>query len=1023
MADNPFKRPDDSGFLDNDPFAELMRMAEAPREPSSRQEEPADESFDIDLERELLGDFDEPAVAPAQPSPAASWAPEPRETVAEPVPIAASEDSAEEPYDDLDLSFDLELDDEEPHLPLSAAEDTADELVAPAISFEDNADDVPDDLDLSFDLELEDEGPHLPLSAAEDTADELVAPAISFEDDANGVPDDFDARSHALFASVPETDEPVATEPDFEDFESAFNDFGAGDEQADFQPSAEAKVPQPSDPFVEPEVTDAFQDETPAVEFEPFDLELEEDEQPVSFDADVTDPVEPVDTFAHDDVLQAGPTDDYVEDDGLDAFSPGWNAADLQAEGPVEPVAIARQENAGWNPPELRRDVSDDDDVLGDIESWLNAEPELRSPVSPEAEPDDHETVVAAAPAEPYHSAPAEPQPLSLEDELGALLSDDTDVPSAPAYGSSEPSESAPYSEEGADDFDFSLDLELDDAGFEEEAAPQQATYGEAGSDPFHEVAYEPQAQPVAHASESFADEPAAPKKTGPLAMLAALAPAAMARFGGGDRMAAARTPEPVQPATPLFGMARTDRPVSPEIETVEVDEQPMALVDDLDIPELAEPEEITPLFSPDDLEAELDVAFGSLAPEEEPETASVHAAAASSGDTIPLQGTYNEGDYAYVSEPQFEQTQDDFGDVDFDYDPDAAPADAPPPKDGMRRKYFILGGIAAVALVGGFGYFLTGGPASDGLPAIVRADPEPVRVRPENRGGVVVPNQNSQAYQRATGATGAVGGGQEELRSSAEEPLDVRSAVAPQPADDFPMVGMDDIPMLSDSDTVAMLSSVKDEERLGGAAEAADEEGISIAPRRVRTMVVRPDGTMVARDELPAPSTREQLEAGAALDAGQVGGVPRVEDGATVASIVSQGEVLADDPITPETVNVVPSRPDAPGAGQAPVQLAAAQPATNAAPVAQSATPPAAGEWSMQIASQPSAEGAQSTYEDLARRYGSVLQGRGVNIVRAEIDGMGTFYRVRIPAETREEAVQLCTQYKAAGGSCFVSR
>ena len=53
----------------------------------------------------------------------------------------------------------------------------------------------------------------------------------------------------------------------------------------------------------------------------------------------------------------------------------------------------------------------------------------------------------------------------------------------------------------------------------------------------------------------------------------------------------------------------------------------------------------------------------------------------------------------------------------------------------------------------------------------------------------------------------------------------------------------------------------------------------------------------------------------------------------------------------------------------------------------------------------------------------GNVLEGRGVNIVRADIEGRGTYYRVRIPAASRDEAIQLCTRYQAAGGSCFVSR
>ena len=76
-----------------------------------------------------------------------------------------------------------------------------------------------------------------------------------------------------------------------------------------------------------------------------------------------------------------------------------------------------------------------------------------------------------------------------------------------------------------------------------------------------------------------------------------------------------------------------------------------------------------------------------------------------------------------------------------------------------------------------------------------------------------------------------------------------------------------------------------------------------------------------------------------------------------------------------------------------------------------------------MQIASQPSPEGAQKSYVDLAQRYGSILGGRGVNIVKADIAGKGTFWRVRIPAQSKAEAVELCERFKAAGGSCFIAK
>ena len=87
------------------------------------------------------------------------------------------------------------------------------------------------------------------------------------------------------------------------------------------------------------------------------------------------------------------------------------------------------------------------------------------------------------------------------------------------------------------------------------------------------------------------------------------------------------------------------------------------------------------------------------------------------------------------------------------------------------------------------------------------------------------------------------------------------------------------------------------------------------------------------------------------------------------------------------------------------------------------SPTAAAPGAWAMQIASQPTEAAAKSSYQDLLRRYGAVLEGRQTNIVKAEISGKGTFWRVRVAAGSRNEAVSLCESYKSAGGNCFVSK
>jgi hypothetical protein len=76
-----------------------------------------------------------------------------------------------------------------------------------------------------------------------------------------------------------------------------------------------------------------------------------------------------------------------------------------------------------------------------------------------------------------------------------------------------------------------------------------------------------------------------------------------------------------------------------------------------------------------------------------------------------------------------------------------------------------------------------------------------------------------------------------------------------------------------------------------------------------------------------------------------------------------------------------------------------------------------------IQIASLPSEAEAQMSYKTLSGKFGSVIGGKGVDIKKAEIAGKGTYYRVRIPAGSRDAANAMCAQYKSAGGSCLVTR
>lgn len=342
-----------------------------------------------------------------------------------------------------------------------------------------------------------------------------------------------------------------------------------------------------------------------------------------------------------------------------------------------------------------------------------------------------------------------------------------------------------------------------------------------------------------------------------------------------------------------------------------------------------------------------------------------------------------------------------------------------------------IAGGVAVLGGVGAFALSFGGG--AD-VPAIVKADDSPIKVRPENPGGTTVPNQDSKVYQTVAGAGNAAAPAQQKLITSAEEPVDM-AAKAPEP--EMMPSGVNDGEALGDDvDEIAAITA-KAEDRIQPSPETEqagtdNTEVAAVTPRRVRTMVVRPDGTLVPRED-PAPvaaaepraaaeAMMEALPADGPAERNMAAASPTQAPAANAepaapapTSALKPANVPASaNSGTPATVPVAPSRP-------------ADQPVNVVGEVKQvasiSTSAPAAGGWSMQIASQPSEEAAKSTFQDLSRRYAGVLGGRDATIVKAEIAGKGTFWRVRVPAGSRNDAVSLCESYKAAGGSCFVSK
>jgi cell division septation protein DedD len=100
-----------------------------------------------------------------------------------------------------------------------------------------------------------------------------------------------------------------------------------------------------------------------------------------------------------------------------------------------------------------------------------------------------------------------------------------------------------------------------------------------------------------------------------------------------------------------------------------------------------------------------------------------------------------------------------------------------------------------------------------------------------------------------------------------------------------------------------------------------------------------------------------------------------------------------------------------------------ATAPAT--APATAAAAPaPAAGGYAVQVTSQRSEAEAQTEFNALRAKFPSQLGNRQPIIHRADLGDKGTFYRALVgPFASSEAAAAMCSNLKAAGGSCIVQK
>jgi len=287
---------------------------------------------------------------------------------------------------------------------------------------------------------------------------------------------------------------------------------------------------------------------------------------------------------------------------------------------------------------------------------------------------------------------------------------------------------------------------------------------------------------------------------------------------------------------------------------------------------------------------------------------------------------------------------------------------------------------LGAIALGGAlaFAYKQSGGGIGSGDAPMITADARPVKEAPDTPGGKEFPHQNKLIYDRLTNGD-----------TPESERLVPRQENVAVPA------------LPSASETSGLPAPVATTDLANPATTqsvdgATEEDG---GPRKVKTLVVRPDGSVEApavADAANAAADAANATAAAATQAAQAAGQP-----ANMMPVP-----IPDGPVPMAAAAAAPE--------PAPQQVAAADPAPAAAD-----TP---SKYLVQVGAHKSQTEALAIYADIQQKNPKLL-GNYPPLVQKTSVGGGTMYRLRVgPIANKSEAYKLCGDLKAQGTECFVA-
>lgn len=313
---------------------------------------------------------------------------------------------------------------------------------------------------------------------------------------------------------------------------------------------------------------------------------------------------------------------------------------------------------------------------------------------------------------------------------------------------------------------------------------------------------------------------------------------------------------------------------------------------------------------------------------------------------------------------------------------------------------------------------------ASDGAVPIIRADAEPYKYAPEDRGGMPIPHQDSTIF--AAMRNDSPDRKVENLLSDGDEqPMDRQQLFAGLKTD---LAEATQKAAESTDDNIQVAGMGRVGEGYDNSRPLNETERRALAAKRNREMLNQEASPLPGDDNdnsgsgsgvLTGAEVKPGMNAPIPSDVPDTSAVEAAEDATPEATTTTTAPVAEKLP----AADVVPPKSTTPAKTE--VAKDAAKPAATKPVEKADAAPKASsgGSSYVQVASVPDESKAAGEWAKLTSTL-PMLSGQSYRVQTANIPGKGTFHRIQVGPMSKDDAVALCTAIKVKKpGGCLIAK